>query len=234
MGSFTGAGADEGVSQRHRQLVETTRQFVKLQLESCPRDGSHDYWHIERVHAMAVTLAKGEGLTGETLLAVEMAALLHDVQDWKYAATKDFDVKAFLDGQDALEASTADTIQDVIAKIGFKDELAGKQGPALPELAVVQDADRLDAIGAVGIARCFTFGGKFGRVLHDPGVAPRTNLTAEEYKSGEATTLNHFYEKLLKLKGMMKTKAGKEVAESRHAFLETYLDQFHREWRAEA
>ena len=183
----------------------------------------------------------------------------------------------------------------------LQDELAGKGGQTFLELAVVQDADRLDAIGAVGIARCFTFGGKFNRVLHDPSVALRSNLTAAEYKSGEATTLNHFYEKLLKLKAcfflcdcirwplahicnrllqtmsfqkklslypsrglglthchpycvqeqygfscmdgrvsililqeMMKTQAGRQIAESRHAFLEAFLDQFHREWRAEA
>uniref|UniRef100_A0A061S453 HD domain-containing protein n=1 Tax=Tetraselmis sp. GSL018 TaxID=582737 RepID=A0A061S453_9CHLO len=112
------------------------------------------------------------------------------------------------------------------------DEIAGSSVELTPELCVVQDADRLDAMGAIGIARCFTFGGRFCRTLHDPSVLPRRSLTKEAYTSGSAgqTTINHFHEKLLRLKGMMKTEAGRELAASRHRFLEEFLERFHAEW----
>ncbi|KAK9845817.1 hypothetical protein WJX81_003221 [Elliptochloris bilobata] len=200
----------------------------------------HDWWHIARVRSLALRLANLEGLPADALEAVELAALLHDVNDWKYAR----------EGQDLLTAPNA--IQDcletagaapdltarvlaIVAGVGFKDELGALQRAVSPELAVVQDADRLDALGAVGIARCFTYGGRFRRPLHDPGVLPRESLTREAYTDArcQQTTINHFHEKLLRLQGMMKTACGRRMAEQRTAYMREFLQRFDSEWRGE-
>ncbi|KAH7284017.1 hypothetical protein KP509_34G035800 [Ceratopteris richardii] len=127
-----------------------------------------------------------------------------------------------------------DSITSIIRNMGFKDEISGLSNPEQlsKEFKVVQDADRLDAIGAIGIARCFTFGGSRGHPIHDPNVPPRINLTKDEYvkQGGKTTSLNHFYEKLLKLKDLMKTEAGRRYAEGRHKFIQDFLVRFHREW----
>jgi len=201
-------------------------------------DSSHDPFHALRVRDLALSLAAQEGLQPPSLLIVELAALLHDIDDHKYAASADnLDnrVHRFLKEQ-GVGSEMAEVIMGIISSIGFKEELGGNQNRQLsPEFAVVQDADRLDAIGAIGIARAFTFGGSRSRVMHDPEQKPRTSLSKSQYVSGDAnpTTINHFHEKLLKLKDLMKSKAGKQRAEERHKFMEAFLQQFQGEWEGQ-
>ena len=223
------------------------------------RDGSHDAAHSERVARLAVRLAREEqagGRWGELagggardLEGVELCALLHDVADHKYREglqAREERLRGFLAGEAGLAGPEAAAVQAAIDGLGFKEELkatgGGGPGSSRPRhvsdlTAVVMDADRLDAIGAIGIARCFTFGGARNRTLHDPAIPPRTELSREEYCSEEAqarqTTLNHFSEKLLKLKGLMRSEAGRRAAAQRHAFMEQYLEQFHAEWAGE-
>ncbi|KAI3468673.1 hypothetical protein Pfo_025336 [Paulownia fortunei] len=174
-------------------------------------DASHDAAHAFRVRDLALSLAREEGLSTspDSILIVELAALLHDIGDYKYMRdplegkiVEDFLVK------EGVDESIKTRILSIIKGMGFKEEVGGLTGNThYPEFGVVQDADRLDAIGAIGIARCFTFGGSRNRVLHDPNIKPRSDLSKEKYMNkDEQTTINHFHEKLLKLKDLMKTK----------------------------
>ncbi|KAG7597353.1 HD domain [Arabidopsis suecica] len=222
-------------------------------------DASHDSWHVWRVRDLALSIAREEGLSSnsDSMEIVELAALLHDIGDYKYIRDPSEEklVENFLD-EEGIEETKKTKILMIINGMGFKDELAGVAlCESLPEFGVVQDADRLDAIGAIGIARCFTFGGSRNRVLHDPEIKPRTELTKEQYiKKEDQTTINHFHEKLLKLKKLMKTEvsltatlldtenlfrfeceiekyqAGRRRAEKRHKFMEEYLKEFYEEW----
>lgn len=214
------------------RLVQRTAKFVEQQLKA--NDASHDWRHIERVWTVARALAKEEHVPDENMEIVDLAALLHDIDDWKYQSNKDRPTKR------AVEFMQSESVPDekikrvmaIIDSMGFKEELAGNGNRSYSvEYGCVQDADRLDAIGAIGIARCFTFGGHKMRPLYDPDVPPIEDMSKEQYMDPNRpnTTINHFYEKLLKLRGMMKTDAGKRLAEERHAFMESFLDQFHKE-----
>ncbi|CAM8943448.1 unnamed protein product [Rhodiola kirilowii] len=216
-------------------------------------DASHDAAHVFRVRDLALSLACEEGLSSSTdsMEIVELAALLHDIGDYKYVSNPSEAkiAESFLE-EEGIEEPKKIHILKIINEMGFKDELAGlKKLVHSPEFGVVQDADRLDAIGAIGVvfARCFTFGGSRNRVLHDPSIQPRTDLTKEGYmKKEEQTTVNHFHEKLLKLKDMMKTAYVSVVravlysifrrpkAEKRHKFMEDYLTEFYDEWDGKA
>jgi uncharacterized protein len=220
--------------------------FVKKEMNG--NDASHDWGHIERVLKLSRIIAIQENIPD--LEIVELAAILHDVGDWKYSGSETsgpFAVKLFLQNEH-LEPSKIDKIIEIIKEVSFKEELPkcdtmgndiinNEHIYSSRELAVVQDADRLDALGAIGIARAFCFSGRKGRAMYDPRIAPRTNLTKEEYidkdSQRENTTINHFYEKLLLLKDMMKTSLGKKMAIERHAFMETYLKQFISEWHGD-
>ncbi|THU43807.1 hypothetical protein C4D60_Mb02t00680 [Musa balbisiana] len=226
------------------------------------RDASHDAAHAFRVRGLALSLAKEEALSGPSLEIVELAALLHDIGDYKYAKwvadcivhnnsqicnfgvlfilfkyCRDFTedtttVEKFLE-EERLEESKREMILAIIRHMGFKNEVASTSSPdSSLEFCIVQDADRLDAIGAIGIARCFTYGGSKNHILYDPEIPPRQGLTKEKYmmKDGKQTTVNHFHEKLFKLKDLMKTKAGKNRAEKRHKFMEDFLVEFFEEW----
>ncbi|KAK4746862.1 hypothetical protein SAY87_025899 [Trapa incisa] len=168
---------------------------------------------------------------------VELAALLHDIGDYKYSKDPSEErlVENFLEEENIDEAMKTKILR-IIKGMGFKEELQRHESVGIfPEFGVVQDADRLDAIGAIGIARCFTFGGRRNRVLHDPAILPRLELSKEQYmKNMEQTTVNHFHEKLLKLKDLMKTEGGKRRAEKRHKFMAEYLEEFYKEWNGEA
>ncbi|TMW57388.1 hypothetical protein Poli38472_003313 [Pythium oligandrum] len=218
------------VVSNHSPLVQQTAEFVKEQLQS--NDASHDWRHIERVWTLARALAKEENVSDESLEIVDLAALLHDIDDWKYQ-TEDAPTKraqSFLESHD-VPADKIARVMDIINNMGFKEELGGKQREFTVEFGCVQDADRLDAIGAIGIARCFTYGGHKKRPLYDPEIPMTAEVTQEQYmeKSRQAPTINHFYEKLLKLREMMKTTAGRRIAEERHAFMDTFLAQFFKE-----
>ncbi|XP_031372023.1 uncharacterized protein LOC116187465 isoform X2 [Punica granatum] len=201
-------------------------------------DASHDAWHVLRVRDLALSLAREEGLPSspDSMLVVELAALLHDIGDYKYMRDPSEErlVENFLEKEN-VDQAIKNKILSIIKGMGFKDELRGLGSiETFPEFGVVQDADRLDAIGAIGIARCFTFGGSRKRVLHDPSIQPREGLSKEQYmKKEEQTTVNHFHEKLLKLKDLMKTEAGKRRAEKRHKFMMEYLEEFYREWNGQ-
>jgi len=216
------------------QLVQAAEAFVKKELAG--QDGSHDWFHIHRVRNLALRLAMMEG--NVNLLVVELAALLHDVKDYKYSGSDTAGaeaVKKFLESLNCPDGIKG-SILHIIKNIGFKGELGRKEIKMTPELAVVQDADRLDAIGAIGIARTFTYGGSRNRALYDPSIEPCQNLTQKEYskKNRNEPTINHFYEKLLKLKQMMKSTSGRRVAEGRHKYMEEYLAKFYSEWNGES
>ncbi|XP_050232687.1 uncharacterized protein LOC126681241 [Mercurialis annua] len=220
--------------------AETVKKAENLVEKFMKRnDGSHDAWHVWRVRDLALSLAREEGLSSnpDSMEIVELAALLHDIGDYKYLRdpSEEKIVEKFLDEEDVEETKKM-KILGIIKGMGFKEEITGDASCGLsPEFGIVQDADRLDAIGAVGIARCFTFGGSRNRVLHDPAVLPRLDLSKEQYmKKEEQTTVNHFHEKLLKLKDLMKTKAGKKRAEKRHKFMEEFLKEFYEEWDGQA
>jgi len=213
-------------------LVNATISFVKKQLENA--EGGHDWFHIERVYKLALRIAETEA--NVDVLVVQLAALLHDIADSKF---HDGDetigprlAREFLTEQQLAE----DQIEQVIAIIENISFKGGNQAQTYfsKELAVVQDADRLDAIGAIGIARTFNYGGFKNRALYDPAIAPNLHLSKEEYKSSTAPTLNHFYEKLLRLKDLMNTETARELAAERHQFMELFLSRFYAEWEGEA
>jgi len=209
-------------------LIEATKTFVKTTLKNA--EGGHDWFHTERVYNNALLLSKDETVDTQV---VALAALLHDIADSKFN-DGDETVGPKLAREFLFKQNTDSTIIEhvvkIIENISFKNTLQKGQSFTSIELQVVQDADRLDAIGAIGIARCFNYGGFKNRTLYNPEIEPNLNMTKAEYKASEAPTLNHFYEKLLLLKDQMNTKTGLRIAQQRHDFMLSYLDQFYAEW----
>ena len=211
------------------KIITATIAFVKKELKNA--EGGHDWFHIERVFKNSILISKDEKVD---VFVVSLAALLHDIADPKFyngdetvgpkVATK------FLKEQEVHE-QIINHVVHIIKHISFKNSFdkASEKFTSI-ELKVVQDADRLDAIGAIGIARCFNYGGFKNRALYDPEIIPNLNMTKEEYKKSDAPTINHFYEKLLLLKDQMNTASGKKIATQRHVFMEKYLQQFYNEW----
>lgn len=206
-------------------VVLRAEQWAK---EALGGDASgHDWWHVERVRRMALRLGAE---TGADLRVCELAALLHDIADEKLCGDERAGLgklREWLDGQD-VPSEEAAHIVEIVGTMSFKG--GGRAGMRTLEGKVVQDADRLDALGAVGIARTFAYSGWKGQPMHDPGLPPRTLMTPEQYRHGKSTAYNHFYEKLLTLKEKMNTDAARRLAEVRHRHMEQYLEQFRREW----
>ena len=211
-------------------LIGKTISFVKEKLANA--EGGHDWFHVERVYRNAILISKNEVCN---TAIVQLAALLHDIADSKF---HDGDetvgpkmAREFLESQEVDEATITHVI-NIIENISFKggnfqNTFSSK------ELDIVQDADRLDAIGAIGIARMFNYGGFKNRVIYDPKIAPKNKMTKEEYKKNDSPTINHFYEKLFLLKDKMNTETGKEIAKERHRYMEGFLAQFYAEWEGE-
>lgn len=212
-------------------LIENTIAFVKTELANA--EGGHDWFHIERVYRNTLHIAKKEKVD---ILVVSLAALLHDIADPKF---HDGDetvgpkiAREFLFNQN-VDSKIIEHVIDIIENMSFKNTFETGEKFTSPELGVVQDADRLDAIGAIGIARCFNYGGFKNRALYHPEIKPNLNMTKEEYKSSDAPTINHFYEKLLLLKDKMNTKTGRKIAAERHNYMLGFLEQFYAEWNGE-
>ncbi|RYU86195.1 HD domain-containing protein [Mucilaginibacter terrigena] len=206
--------------------ISKTVDFVQETLKGA--EGGHDWWHIHRVWTNAKHIAKTEKCD---LLTVELAALLHDIADSKFHNGDEEIGPATAGNFLASIATPADVIlhvQQIIRHMSFKASF-DKAGFHSNELAVVQDADRLDAIGAIGIARAFNYGGFKAREIYNPHIQPNINMSKEEYKNSTAPTINHFYEKLLLLKDKMNTATGRQLAMQRHTFMQTYLQQFYSE-----
>jgi len=211
----------------NKHLIRQTAQFVEQTLQGA--EAGHDWFHIQRVWKNAKLIGANENVD---ILVVELAALLHDIADSKFH-NGDEEIGpqtagAFLKSVNA-EADVIDHVQQIIRNMSFKASFGDVKFTS-PELQVVQDADRLDAIGAIGIARAFTYGGFKNREMYNPAIEPKLKMNKEEYKNTSAPTINHFYEKLLLLKDKMNTKSGKEIAQQRHQFMEQYLEQFYAEW----
>ena len=208
-------------------LLDKTILFVKEKLENA--EGGHDWFHIERVYKNSLLIAKEEDCD---ITVVQLGALLHDIADSKFHDGDETvgpkTARTFLESQNVSQETIAHVI-NIIENISFKGGNFEKKFNS-KELEIVQDADRLDAIGAIGIARCFNYGGFINRPLYNPAIPPKLNMSKEEYKNSEAPTLNHFYEKLLLLKDKMNTKTGKKIAEARHQYMEDFLSQFYAEW----
>ena len=209
------------------QIIAQTTEFVKQKLQDA--EGGHDWFHIERVLKNASKIAEGEEVDQ---FVVELGALLHDIADYKFHDGNEFlgpeIARKFLMAKDVPE-NIIEHVENIIKWISFKGGNEAQQFSS-PELAVVQDADRLDALGAIGIARTFNYGGFKGRAIFDPAIPPNLNMSKEEYKKSSAPTVNHFYEKLLLLKDRMNTETGKKLAEERHQFMLNFLEQFYSEW----
>ncbi|AUC85922.1 phosphohydrolase [Polaribacter sp. ALD11] len=210
-------------------IIENTIQFVKQELKGA--EGGHDWFHIERVFKNSILISKEEKVD---VFVVSLAALLHDIADPKfYNGDETVGPKVateFLEKQE-VTIEIIEHVVHIINHISFKNSFEkGVEKFTSKELEVVQDADRLDAIGAIGIARCFNYGGFKNRALYNPEIIPNLEMTKEEYKKSDAPTINHFYEKLLLLKDKMNTTSGKKIASQRHDFMKTYLKQFYDEW----
>ena len=208
------------------KVIINTIEFVKEKLQG--DSSGHDWWHIQRVVNLSKVIQKSEG---GNLYIIELAALLHDVADWKFNNTEKEGVDLisnWLDSQQ-VEKSIINDVLNIIQNISYKGE-GEKNNMILLEGRIVQDADRLDAIGAIGIARTFAFGGYKGNEMHNPNLEPAAGMTFDQYKKSNGTTINHFYEKLLLLKDRMNTETAKKIANSRHLFMQDYLDRFYKEW----
>ena len=210
------------------QIILNTIDFVKETLEGA--EGGHDWFHIERVYKNALLISENEKVDRFT---VQLGALLHDVADAKFyngdesigpKKAREFLKKQYVDEDIIIH------IENIILFISYKSSLDTSKKFTSPELDVIQDADRLDAIGAIGIARCFNYGGFKNRSLYDPAIEPNLEMTKEQYKKSTAPTINHFYEKLLLLKDKMNTKTGQLLAKERHRYMEGFLQQFYEEW----
>lgn len=215
------------------EIIEKTVEFVKETLAGA--EGGHDWWHIYRVWNNAKLIMEGEDVDG---LVVELGALLHDIADSKFhngdeevgpRVAREFLVSLSLDSE------IIGHVENILRHISFSSSFNGQKWSS-PELAVVQDADRLDSLGAIGVARTFIYGGFKGACLYNPNIPPKLGMTKEEYKESQkyqdnqSSVINHFYEKLLLLKDRMNTKTGKRLAEDRHRYTEGYLEQFYAEW----
>jgi len=220
-----------------KEIIDQTENFVK---ETLSKDSTgHDWWHVHRVINLAKRIAKEESAD---IFIVEMSALLHDIGDYKFfngdEKAGSVIVRNWLSSLD-IPASIIDKIVEITSQISFLHTLADEKVVAkknfnlvlCKELMVVTDADRLDAMGAIGIARVFTYGGNFKRPIYNPVIKPNKFITRHEYKTTTAPSINHFYEKLLKLKNMMYTKLGRKLAKRRHRFLNLYLKEFFKEWK---
>ena len=209
-------------------IIKATIHFVKNELKTA--EGGHDWFHIERVYKTALSIAKNEAVD---MLVVSLAALLHDIADSKFndgdetigpRIASEFLLKNNVDSE------IIEHVTQIIEHMSFKNSFDLSTVFSSKEMDVVKDADRLDAIGAVGIARCFNYGGFKNRPLYDPEILPNLNMTKTQYKTSNAPTINHFYEKLLLLKDQMHTKTGKRIAIERHKYMEGFLKQFYDEW----
>lgn len=213
------------------EIIEHTIRFVKEQLKNA--EGGHDWFHIERVYKNALLIAEGEDCD---VTVVKLGALLHDIADSKFhngdESVGPKTARTFLEAQNVTEETILHVIA-IIENISFKGGNFEQQFRS-KELEIVQDADRLDALGAIGIARTFNYGGFKNRTLYNPEIAPKLFQSKEEYKKSDAPTINHFYEKLLLLKDKMNTDTGKKIAKKRHDFMIHFLAQFYAEWDGEA
>jgi uncharacterized protein len=212
-----------------KEIINNTIHFVKETLKGT--ESGHDWFHIERVYRNALLISSDEKANE---FIVVLAALLHDIADAKFnngdEAVGPQKAYEFLITQQ-IDQEIITHIVNIVKHISFKNSLSKNEKTFYSnELNIVQDADRLDAIGAIGIARCFNYGGFKNREIYNPKIEPNLNMTKEEYKNSSAPTLNHFYEKLLLLKDTMNTKAGARIALNRHRFMEEFLEQFHAEW----
>jgi uncharacterized protein len=211
-------------------IIDRTISFVKEKLKHA--EGGHDWFHIERVYKNALLIAKEE-VCNETI--VKLAALLHDIADSKFNNGDEVvgpeTARTFLESED-VDGEIINHVIKIIENISYKGGNFEKSFASV-ELDIVQDADRLDALGAIGIARMFNYGGFKNRALYDPNIAPKLKMTKEEYKKSDSPTFNHFYEKLLLLKDKMNTQTGKQIALERHRFMENFITQFYSEWDGE-
>ena len=212
-------------------LIEATKAFVKKELANA--EGGHDWFHIERVYNNALLISKGEVVKLEI---VALGALLHDIADSKFHNGDDTvgpkKARTFLQEHN-VDSSIIEHVVAIIENISFSSNIGKTDAFNSSELQVVQDADRLDALGAIGIARTFNYGGFMNRTLYNPDIKPNLNMTKAEYKASTAPTINHFYEKLLLLKDTMNTKSGKQIAKERHNYMVSFLNQFHAEVNGE-
>ena len=213
-----------------QQIIDKTVEFVKQKLQNA--EGGHDWFHIERVWKNAKLIAQNEKCDRAI---VELGALLHDIADSKFHNGDETVgpkvARAFLESLEVTEDVILH-VENIIKYISYKGGHQSKDFTSI-ELDIVQDADRLDAIGAIGIARTFNYGGFKNRAIYDAEIAPDLNMTKEQYKNSTAPTINHFYEKLLLLKDLMNTKTGKKIAQQRHYFMQEFLNQFYAEWNGE-
>lgn len=209
------------------QVITETIDYIQAELHDA--EGGHDWFHIYRVWKLSKHIAATESVDG---YVVELGALLHDIADSKFHGGDETigprKAAAFLNSK-GVNPEIIDHVKNIIANISFKGGNHDQQFQS-PELAVIQDADRLDALGAIGIARTFNYGGHKNRKLYDPSIPPKLDMTKEEYKNSTAPTINHFYEKLLLLKDKMNTSTGKALAEERHTLMENFLASFYKEW----
>ncbi|WP_411766038.1 HD domain-containing protein [Winogradskyella sp. A3E31] len=211
-----------------QELIDITKDFVKKELKNA--EGGHDWFHTERVYKNALLISKQENVN---VLVVQLAALLHDIADSKFHNGDETvgprKARAFL-FQNNVDSAVIEHVIKIIENMSFKNSLEDAERFSSEELKVVQDADRLDAIGAIGIARCFNYGGFKNREMYNPDIEPNLDLTKEDYKKSTAPTINHFYEKLLLLKDQMNTKTARRIASDRHNYMEGFLKQFYAEW----
>jgi len=212
-------------------IIKQTVDHVRNKLENDP--SGHDWWHVYRVWRMALRIAEEE--KDVDVFVIQLAALLHDIADWKFHGGDDsLGPKVAREWLETLgvDEETISHVSEIIGKLSFKgagvsSTLRTKEG------MIVQDADRLDALGAIGIARCFTTGARMNREIHNPELKPKLHKTFEEFKKSKTTSINHFYEKLLLLKDRMNTATAKKIAEERHRFMEEFLERFFKEWEGE-
>ena len=210
--------------------ITLTINFVKEKLEGA--EAGHDWFHIERVWKLSKKIAEKEG---GNLEVIELSALLHDIADPKFHngdETLALKISQNFLEEIHVEGELIEQVMFVIKNISFKNRAEAPENPPL-ELQIVQDADRLDAIGAIGIARTFNFGGFKNNLMYHPEIKPNLGMNKEEYKKSNGTTINHFYEKLLLLKDLMNTETAKKIASERHDFMLQFLDEFYKEWNVE-
>ncbi len=228
--NLSGYNQQNSKTMNQDQQINATIDFVKETLKNA--EGGHDWYHTLRVYNNALLIAKNETVDK---LIVALGALLHDIADSKF---HDGDetvgpkvARKFL-FEHNVDSLVIEHVINIIENISFKGGNEAQKFKSI-ELDVIQDADRLDAIGAIGIARCFNYGGFKNRALYNPDIKPNLNMSKEEYKTSTAPTINHFYEKLLLLKDRMNTKSGKRIATERHNYMQRFLDQFYSEWNGE-